>query len=163
MAVLVIIAILAGIAVPSFSSMLRMQRVTAAVNEFFAAINLARSEAIVRGARVDLVPLDPDVGWTGGWLVFIDDNGNLRPDSGEDIIFSHGPVPQGLEIESSLTDSSTPYLAYNSTGRSRTNTSTLTPQFGTISFRLEDQRRKIKINFLGRPRTCNPARESATC
>lgn len=163
MIIIAIIAILAGIAIPGFSSMLRMQHVTATVNDFFAAINLARSEAIARGDRVDLVPLDSDAGWAGGWVVFIDDNGNLRPDAGERILFSHGPVPQGLEIQSDLTDSSTPYLSYNGTGRSRTNASSQAPQFGTVSFRWEEQSRKIKINFLGRPRACNPAKEPATC
>ena len=126
-------------------------------------LNLARSEAIKRGTRVDLLPLDGGSGdWRKGWVVLIDKNANQKFDAGDQVIFQHGPVSGDMTIKSVFTDSSVPYLAYNGTGRSRTNTSSQSPQAGTVSFTLDTQVRRIKVNFLGRARSCNPVGDS-TC
>lgn len=159
---LTIATILMTLVVPSFSHVLQKQRISTTVNDFFASINLARSEAIQRGARVDLVPAD-GADWGKGWVIFVDKNNNQRPDDGEKIIITHGPVPDGLTIKAALTDSNVQYLAYNGTGRGRTNANSQTPQAGSFSFTLDKQVRRIKINFLGRARACDPALEPASC
>jgi type IV fimbrial biogenesis protein FimT len=163
MVVLAIAAILIGVAVPNFWKMVQNQRMCTAVNDFFASINLTRSEAIERGGRVDLVPAGDGTDWARGWVVFIDRNGNQRPDAGEKIIFSHGEAPKGLIISAAFTDSKVQYLAYSGSGRTRTNSSSQTPQSGTFSFQLDDRVRKIKINFLGRARVCDPEIEGSSC
>ena len=104
---------------------------------------------------MDLVPMD-GVNWANGWVVFLDENGDQHVDHGERIVFSRGPVAGRMTIKSVLTDSKKPYLAYNGSGRTRTNASSQTPQLGTISFLLDGKSRRIKLNFLGRPRLCNP-------
>lgn len=161
MVVLSIASILLAIGVPSFSALIQNQRLTATSNEFFMSLNLARSEAIRRGARVDVAPADGRQ-WAQGWVVFVDHDNNQKPDSGDQIIFSHGPISKGITIKSAFTDSSKEYLAYNGSGRTRTNASNQTPQFGTVSFLLGERIRRIKLNFLGRPRACNPSTDS-TC
>lgn len=163
MTVLAIVGILAGLAVPSFSGLIRNQRVITATNDFLAAINLARSEAIKRATRVDLVPISDDGDWAKGWVVFIDGNQNQKPDAGEEIIFKRDKVPDGMTVESNLTDDKKRYLAYNGTGRTRTNGSADTPQAGSFLFKLDDRSRKININFLGRARACNPDTDKTTC
>lgn len=162
MTVLAIAMILLAVGVPSFNSLLQAHRMTTTVNNFFAAVNLARSEAIHRGVRVDLVPAD-GIDWAKGWIVLVDQNGDQNADPGEQIIFSHGPVPKGLAIKSGFTDSKKPYLAYNGAGRTRTNANSQTPQLGSWSFTLDDHVRRIVVNFLGRPRVCNPKVETTTC
>ena len=161
MVALSIATILLMIAIPNFSALITNQKITTTTNDFFMAINLTRSEAIKRGARVDLVPLDGG-DWSKGWTVFVDKNNNQVVDAGDEVIFSHGPTSKNLIVKSALTDSSVPYLAYGGTGRSRTHASGQTPQFGTISFTLDRQVRRIKLNFLGRARLCNPEKDS-TC
>ena len=165
MVTLSIAVILLGLAVPSFRTLIQNQQMTTTVNDFFAAVNLTRSEAIQRGRRVDLVPADADGSdWTKGWIVFIDDNNNRRPDTGETIIFSHDAVQSEMTVASAFTDGVAPfYIAYSATGRTRTNTNSQQPQLGTLSFTLDANVRRIKINFLGRPRVCDPAKEPATC
>jgi type IV fimbrial biogenesis protein FimT len=163
MAVLAISAILLAIGVPSFRTMIQKQRITTATNDFFAAIHLARSEAVQRGRRVDLVPTDPGGDWAKGWIVFVDNNNNQRADLGEQVIFTSGAAAHGIVIQAKLTDSSVQYVAYNGTGRTRTNKNSETPQFGTFSFKLDSQNRKIILNMLGRPRLCNPDIDKATC
>ncbi len=161
--VLAIVAVVLSATVPSFSSFLQSQQMTTATNDFLAAIRLARSEAIQRGTRVDLVPRSTDGNWAGGWVVFVDSNNNQRPDPGEHVVLAHDAGPKGLRIEARLTDSTVQYLAYSGAGRSRTNASSQRTQFGTFTFRLNEQVRKIKLNFLGSPRICNPIREASTC
>lgn len=162
MVTLTVAAILLGVGVPGFAGLIRNQRMAAAVGDFQAALHLARAEAIGRGTRVDVVPADGK-DWAKGWIVFVDDNGNLRPDAKETVIFSHGPVADKMAITSSLTDNAVPYVAYAASGRTRTNHSEQQPQSGTISFALDKQVRKIKLNFLGRARTCNPVEEPQAC
>lgn len=163
MIALAIAGILLTIAVPSFQDMIRNQKVTAATNDFFAAINLTRSEAIKRGTRVDLVPSTADGNWAKGWVVFVDANLNQRPDEGEQIIFMRDKVPDGMTIEPRLTDSSAQYLAYNGTGRTRGNNSGESPQWGSFLFKLDERSRKININMLGRARVCNPEIDKTSC
>src|SRR4051812_32445948 len=81
-AALGIFLVLLTIGVPSFSALIRKNNTTTIANDFFAAMNLARSEAIHRGVRVDLVPAGDGSDWTKGWLVFIDRNNNQKPDTG---------------------------------------------------------------------------------
>ena len=161
MVVLAIAIILLGIGVPAFGGLIQNQRVTTTVNEFMAAISLTRSEAVKRGARVDLVPAGSD--WTEGWVVFVDDNNNQKPDSGEQIIFTRGPVAKGMAVTSHLTDEKSKYLAYGGAGRTLTNASGMRPQFGTFRFRLGEYKRNVVINMLGRPYVCIPKNNDEAC
>lgn len=163
MAVLAVATILLGIGVPAFGSLMQSQRTTATVNDFFAAINLTRSEALQRGVRVDLVPADG--GWTQGWRVFVDNNDNQKPDAGEQVIFMHGPVPNGMTLQTTFDydGAATEYLAYNGSGRTRKNASDQMPLAGTFRFRLGEQKRNIVINMLGRPYVCIPKMGQETC
>lgn len=163
MVAVTIAVILLAIGIPNFHALIQRQKITTTVNNFFASINLARSEAIQRGIRVDLVPIDHGRGWGNGWIVFIDKNNNQRPEGDEQIIFTHDSVPSGLSITATLTDSHPPYIAYTGTGRTRTNASSQQTQFGTLTFQLDKHVRKIKLNFLGRPRICDPEKERSTC
>ncbi len=74
--------ILLAIAVPSFDSMIRNNRLTAYANDLVTAMNLARSEAIKRGSSVTVRKVDASsctatgTNWEDGWDVFTDVNGN---------------------------------------------------------------------------------------
>lgn len=165
MVTIVVAAVLLTIGVPSFRGLIENQRMTTTVNDLFAAINLTRGEAVQRGTRVDLAPLD-GADWTKGWAVFIDKNGDQKPDFVTDeIIYSTGPIAGGITVSTAFTDETTQYISYNGTGRTRTSANSQQPQMGTISFTLDGVKkleRRIKLNFMGRPRVCDPQQE-ATC
>lgn len=164
MVVLGIAAILLTMAAPGFRALIQNMQLTTAANDLFAAINLTRSEAIKRGARVNLATADPGSNWENGWVVFVDHNENLKPDAGDEIIFERGPVRGGIAISPNLNGSALKYLSYNGTGRTRTDASSQTPLAGNFSFIVDgNPKRKIIINFLGRPRVCNPATDKDTC
>ena len=59
--VVAILGVLAGLAAPSFTSLIRSNRLTAAANDLLGAVALARSEALKRAQRVVLCTiLDKD-------------------------------------------------------------------------------------------------------
>lgn len=83
-------AILLALAVPSFTSVINGNRITAAANELMAGIQSARMEAIRRNARVVLCRSDNGLtcktggGDWQGWISFVDTDANNTPDGGAD-------------------------------------------------------------------------------
>ncbi len=163
--VLAISAVLTSVALPDLRQMIRSHRLKAAVGDLFGAIDLARSQAIARGRKVLLVPADgATLDWSDGWLVFVDENGDRRPGAGEEVIMRHGPPGDGIVVGAVFSSQQgTPYLAYNSMGRSCSDASSLTARWGTLSLGMGERVRRIKINMLGRARICDPARDGASC
>lgn len=154
LAVAVIMAAVAAMGAASFRPLLDRLRLSVACGEFRAALALARKEAIRRGQRVDLVPVSSE-GWSRGWRIVAD--------GGLSLVYRGPELPAALVVSASLTDNSRPYLAFAPSGRPRTDQSASVPQYGSLVFRLGDERRKIVISFLGRVRLCDPDREEATC
>jgi type IV fimbrial biogenesis protein FimT len=165
--ILIVIAValtLLSLGAPGFRALIENQKLTTTVNDFFAALNLVRSEAIQRGARVDMMPIDGGGDWTQGWVVFVDSNETRKPDMGDEIIFTHGPAAAGLAIEDNIKGSEVKYIAYNGTGRTQSNEGGQAPRFGSFFFRRDGKvLRKIKINFLGRTSVCTPVSSNDSC
>lgn len=157
--VLAIAAILASLAMPAMRGMLQQHRLSTTVNDFLAAVTLARSEAVRRSAQVVLLPAGD--GWSSGWVVAVDRNANLQHDAGDELLYSHAPPAADVAIVGSFTDNSRPYLAYGPGGQSRSRSGAA--QAGSWQFGCGGQRRKIIVNFLGRPRSCNPDTGKPPC
>ena len=93
---LAVCAVLASLAAPSFQTLYRDGRRTAAVNGFLHTVFLARSEAIKRGEIVSVCHssdgqrCDPGVDWSMGWIVFVNRDRDEPPerDAAEPLIFS---------------------------------------------------------------------------
>lgn len=162
--VLALAVILATLALPGMADMLRTYRLNTAVSDLYGAIDLTRAQAIARGRRVLLVPLEPGgVDWRKGWVVLVDEDNDRRPGPGEEVIASHGPLDQRTVITARFTSNRAPqYLAYCPSGRSCNDTGSAA-RWGTISFHQDGQIRRIKINMLGRSRVCRPDTEPGTC
>lgn len=163
--VLALAALLAVLALPPMQDMLRRQRLRAAVADLVAAIDLTRSEAIARGSRVMLVPLEAaGLDWSEGWVVFVDANADRRPGPGEEIIASHGPLDDELLVSTNFTGNRAPhYIAFNAAGRGCSDASSMAARWGTLSLYQGGDIRRIRINMLGRVRVCDPARDNAEC
>ena len=162
--VLAIVAVLLGLALPEMSAMIARHRLKAAVSDLHGAIDLTRSQAIARGRRVQLVPLEPrGLNWGSGWVVFVDADGDRRPGPREEVIASHGPLSSDIVTSFSFTKNQKPYyIAYNGDGRS-CGDSSMAPRWGTLSLHQGTQIRRIRINMLGRARVCDPAMDGASC
>ncbi len=81
MVTLAVLAIVLGIAVPSFSGMLRDSRASSLGSELQGALQLARSEAVKRRKSVVVCRrnaagsgCENGTDWAGGWLILADGN-----------------------------------------------------------------------------------------
>lgn len=70
-----IMAIIAGIGVPSFNSLVRDNRAQTESYTLLAALQLARSEAVKRGTAIWVSPVVAD-GWQSGWELRLDNGDN---------------------------------------------------------------------------------------
>lgn len=99
MVTLAIVAILASMAAPSFSSIIQNNRMSTQYNELLASLSLARSEAVKRGISVTVCKSDNGSScggsWHGGWLAFVDMDRDGVVDSGEEIVRIHSALSGG--------------------------------------------------------------------
>lgn len=76
MVTLAVLAIVLGIAVPSFTTQIQNNRVKALTEDLVTSINFARMEALKRGKRVSVCASVNGTacggGWADGWITFID-------------------------------------------------------------------------------------------
>lgn len=77
---LAILAIVMAFAAPSFTNLIQSNRAQTISNDLLGALQYARSEAIKRGARVDICRRNGDVcanaaDWGNGWLVKVNGTG----------------------------------------------------------------------------------------
>lgn len=85
--------IVVAIGIPMFQTMASNNRAVSQANGVVLALNMARSEAVKRGARVTVCAVadaaaanpvcDNSTDWANGWLVFVDDDGDGTTDAGE--------------------------------------------------------------------------------
>ena len=73
--VVVILAVLAGIAAPSMRAFMDSQVVKTPASDLYTSLVLARSEAIKRNAAIDVVPVATD--WAQGWAVRVQSAGTV--------------------------------------------------------------------------------------
>jgi type IV fimbrial biogenesis protein FimT len=114
---LAVAAVILTIAVPSFSAVLQGNRVTTSTNDLVGALNLARSEAVMRASRVSICPSSngtscTQTNWRQGWIVFID-GGTPGVVDGSDTVLQ---VSRGLDSGVTLSTSTTA-IQFLSTGR----------------------------------------------
>lgn len=83
MVTIVVLAIVLAMAVPAFAALINSNRLVAQANELVASLQLARSEAVRRNAKVVLCPSSDgsscagtDAAWSG-WIVRVSSSGAL--------------------------------------------------------------------------------------
>jgi type IV fimbrial biogenesis protein FimT len=105
-----IAAILAGIAGPSFKTMLENNRASAAASALQVSLSVARSEAVKRGAdaRVTVAANGAAGEWVNGWTVFVDTTSTANNGVAPTV---DGASVTRLEIVSARSD-----VQYNQTG-----------------------------------------------
>jgi len=108
MVTLAVAIILLAVSVPLFRSMVSNNALVAQTNAIVTALNLARSEAVKRGAGVAVCPkataavADTDCGsnanWTNGWHVFTDAGTGGDFDGGDVVLRHWEPLPSGASL-----------------------------------------------------------------
>lgn len=92
-----VLAVLAHLAAPAFSSLIAEQRRMAFANELASGLRSARLEAVQRNRTVILHPLEGQ--WTNGWRMIVDHSGQGTQDPTNPVILNRaGPWP--IEVAS---------------------------------------------------------------
>ena len=113
MTVLFVAGILMTVGIPAFSGFMANNRMSTAANDLAITLHMARTEALKRRASISICPSDewseenPDCtagsGFEDGWIVFVDAVAPANPDmahtGAQDILFTHGPLPDGIALE----------------------------------------------------------------
>lgn len=94
---LALMALITGLALPSFAAMAARNRQTVEINALFHAIHVARKESVMRRRVVSLCPsldgltCNPGPDWSTGWLMFenTDRDEPPRRDAGEALLQAH--------------------------------------------------------------------------
>jgi type IV fimbrial biogenesis protein FimT len=131
--VVVILAVLAGLAAPSMRAFMDSQIVKTPASDLYASLVLARSEAIKRNAAIDVVPAATD--WAQGWSV--------RTQSGGTVLRTQDGYPR-ISIAASTAGT----VTYGGNGRLSTSATTfrvLVP--GNTQARM----RCVTVDVTGRP------------
>ena len=125
MITLVIVGVILSFGIPNLAEFAQNSRITSTANDLHGSFLLARSEAvraksiITICASVNPLAADADCGgaFDDGWIVFVDLNGDLvRSGSGENVLRTYPPVPNGIDIVSNGESS---YFSFAPTGLGR--------------------------------------------
>jgi type IV fimbrial biogenesis protein FimT len=163
-------AIVLSMAVPSFSTMIKNNKVVTESNQLITDINYARSEAITRGVRVIMcrsanpTSATPACGgtsntWSGGWLIFASGDTNDTYEAATDTLVRIGnPAGAGVTIKTNNTSNQD--LEFNPDGT--TNESGSTAVFAICDDRGVQHGRQIEVKATGRPSMVMPVPNGCT-
>lgn len=154
MVVLAIVAILATLAAPSFSRLIKSSAISSAVNIFMSDMRYARSESLRRGGRVVMCRSDApealapgcssgsgagEKGWVSGWIVFFDTDNDADKQANEPLLRVQSPITGIDAIVEGGTGAST-LLRFTATGRLLKPSSATSLQFGGDNYAENVQR-----------------------
>jgi type IV fimbrial biogenesis protein FimT len=120
-----VVGIIVALGVPNLAEFTRNSRMTGTANDLHAAFQLARSEAaraktnITICASANALDAGADCGgtWDQGYIVFIDENGDLnRAGANETVLRANGPIATGVSL--AVADDAT-YFSFAATGMGR--------------------------------------------
>jgi type IV fimbrial biogenesis protein FimT len=169
MVTLVIAAVLGLVVAPGLTAYKRNAELTSTINTLLSAINAARSEAMKRGMKAMVLPANRSH-WSGGWIVFVDKDGDQAYSEANDItVLTQGPLESYFSLSGTGSASgSTPYILYDGSGYSKLRNGGFSAL--TLSLRrndlsgssLHEQTRRVVIAKTGRVRACKPASATDT-
>ncbi len=116
---LAIVVIAGTVVLPMTTSIVRGSHLTTETNTLVRDLNYARTEAVKRGSRITICgTIDgatcSHTGWANGWMIFIDDAGQIGNVDGNDEIMVRRPkAARDITL-----DSGTSYVVFNGTGNS---------------------------------------------
>lgn len=144
---IVVIGVLTTMAIPSFISLIRNNRLTSESNALLSLLTLGRSEAIKRGQQMALCKSKdgaicssaPDVKWNRGIILFADEDADRTLDATETIVRSESPFSSTDEINFSASNA----LLYRSNGSS---------SGGTFTIKSGSTQKQVIVSLAGRAR-----------
>ena len=140
--VLALAALLLRLAAPAYGDWIASMQVMQEAQHIAGSMNLARSEAIKRGFRVNMcksadgLQCTPGSAWHAGWIMHVDADASGQLESAKDLLRAREPLAPGVTISANrpLAD----YVSYTSYGHARLLNGAL--QIGTLTVCGHNQR-----------------------
>ena len=151
--VVAIMSIVAGMAAPSFTTMIQGSTLSVGANDLAASLRLARSEAVKRGSRTSVcisntsmsaTPSCGGAGWDDGWVVYNDADADGTIDGGEDVIKVHEPLKFGFS--SGASSAFTSFVSFNALGSATNNANAFVSGAVTLGYGAESKQIAIASN-----------------
>lgn len=170
-----VLAVLLGIAVPSFQAVVASSQLSSRTNDLVGALSLARSEAIRRGVRVTLCKSSDGAScastgdWDQGWITFVDttrSGTDAAVDSGETVIQIYQGNANAVSIKGSTNVAN--YVSFASDGRAKVmagtpQTGTLRPCSSSTALSNDSRARSIEITTTGRVSSTSVSGIASSC
>lgn len=161
---LALLAVFIAVGVPSFANLVRDNQMITETNLLVTSLNLARSEAIKRNARVSISNTSTtNHVWEDGWVIFTDDDGDGALDDDGDTNYCEPGVDDDcvLLVQTELSGDMTlrtgagytQYLTYLPTGFIEGTVSAIDTFVLCGSDADDTKSRTIALNATGRPAT----------
>lgn len=162
MVVLALLALTLTLAAPSMSQLVHKTQVRAQAGRLLSAINLVRSEAILRNTRVSMCPSEMSLSgiaecsggdYSAGWIVFVNSDGDGEVDSPDDEVLGvYDPLPAAYTLTNRSGQAvADQVITYFPDGSSRRN---LTLQVcSALNDAIEPW--SVILNMVGRPRAAS--------
>jgi len=119
-----IVGVVLAFSVPNLRAFTQNSRMTSTANDLHAAFHLARSESSRAKTNITICASSnsmeefPDcVGtWDEGYIVFVDENGDLLKSQDESVLRAHPKIAKGVSL---AVENDATYFSYSSTGLGR--------------------------------------------
>lgn len=146
MVALVVLAVLLGLAIPGFGSMIDQQRMSTGLNNLGLGLSVTREEAVRMNRTLTLAPVGGD--WNNGWVIFIDKDHDGAPGAGDKVLRE---LPPDTRLRMHANGPVSKYVRFNAHGQ----TELLNGGFQAGTFRFcptkpGTEGRKLIINQVGR-------------
>lgn len=151
-----ILALLAALSIPALGALLERHRAGAAMGTLSTQMQLARMAAITYRRPAVLCPsadgrsCSGGTDWSGGWMLFLDRDGNHRPDAADEILRVESDSGRpGLRL---VGTTGRPRIRYLPDGRSAGSNVTI-----SVCSAKGELLGAVIVNNMGRPRSFRPA------
>jgi type IV fimbrial biogenesis protein FimT len=114
---------LLALGTPAYSSWIAAQQLANEAHFLAETLQLARSEAIKHGYRVNVCKSSDRVrctdhgAWDSGWLMYVDENHDGQVDDDELVLHREGPAPDGITVQGNHPVAD--YVSYTNLGHAR--------------------------------------------
>lgn len=157
MVTIALLAVLMGLAAPTFIESRRNAQLTSLANNFLASVNTTRAEALKTGLQVYMVPMANN-DWATGWRVYVDVDADRTYSAASDRVLLEQPAfDSSITIDPTVGSGfddggGTKYIMFNASGYPRKNNGS--PHNSTLGLVNSAGQRSIVLNVVGRARVC---------
>jgi type IV fimbrial biogenesis protein FimT len=164
--ILLVVAILASVGLPSMTRMLEGNRLSVNTNRLVSSLYVARSEAIKRNIQMVICTRNiagnacggAGVYWDKGWIVFVDNDGDGASDAGEEIL----NVVEKLDDSMAFAAGAPINIRFSGDGMVDADGDGQIGEVNgdTVNFRLNSDHdsRIIRLGSVGAVRACDPSK-----